>query len=403
MDYEDIGDIKGKGICYRIIRGDLFLAQKKDMYRKGHNHALMLDAAVLTAWLKIESLRNIIDLPKIIQRALITRKLLFSENGITKEHSLSYQEYNLKVCCDFDSVLKKFPCESYTITPLMHKTKEQSLVLLNASLRNNGEYFAIGDTNRKPNLKLLNGIYKDVEKHLFNSHYNSYALYFDEGFFVYRNIVNNTKIHFFATCSWFSHNHKQNDELSFCLDINDRCIFDDPGYAAFGTVAQDMEAKSELSHSTLTIEGQEWSDKKLADKSSKFLNVENKHHGFLLSGTHKRMASYQIYRYFSFDNGLLTILDRVKSDEDKIKKCRHRFVLGKKISPLIDASKVSLFNGEDCLVVVDVENGDGYWDIGSCIYVDSNPYEIKETKCIDYYSDSDSDTLFKIINQSIMI
>ena len=88
-------------IARKNYRHDISSLMKETVYRAGHNHGLMADVALLQATRMSEYCSKIIDVPSVQERAKKTLSAMFFSSGLTKEHSLSYQLWNLNYAMEF--------------------------------------------------------------------------------------------------------------------------------------------------------------------------------------------------------------------------------------------------------------------------------------------------------------
>ncbi|WP_447044888.1 DUF6270 domain-containing protein [Vreelandella sp. H-I2] len=322
--FEAVSDAKGVGLCNRILKEDILLLQSEHMYRYGHNHGLMTDIALLKIAVDDAKLSSLVDLNLVISRAEKTIKKLWTKNGVTKEHSVSYQEHNLLYTVEFYNLLSRLGLGK-EFQPFIKKLKIETKRFLGFALRSNGDYFALGDTLRKPNLNIIKSVYFDSipsenECNLLSDRSKELGAYCKDGFFFYRGMIDGVPLHFATTCNWHSNSHKQNDEFSFSLDFNGLSIVDDPGYSGVGGREILNNLKSEMHHSTLLINGVAWKDKKLSDGSSRILGFSTSESGFSVEMEHARIDKTIMRRTFLFKDKTLKVEDSIYSELQELEQ-----------------------------------------------------------------------------------
>lgn len=175
----------------------------------------------------------------------------------------------------------------------------------------------MGDSFRLPNRKILEKVYGSGNDNQIGVHKLLAPYSVEEGsysnshFFIYRGVLNGKKIHFSATCCWDSHNHKQNDELSFCLEVDGVTVFDDPGYTEFLPWDDIVKLKSECYHSTILISDKDWSDKLASNGKSRIENAFSDKNGFYLEMVAERVEGFEIRRVIKLKDGKLYISDSI--------------------------------------------------------------------------------------------
>ncbi|WP_279144056.1 heparinase II/III domain-containing protein [Helicobacter pullorum] len=332
-----------------IIARDLKFLQNDKIYRVGHNHGIMADTTLFFFY--NNGFRDHISLMPILHRSYITFNAMWSSFGETREHSVTYQEFNLEQTLaylrELDILFNRNKNESCDLfVNSTNKTsellKETTKIFLGFMLTSKKLYFPIGDTVRKPSVGSLSKIFfpsrktMDISEILYpysvmNGSYSS------ESYFMYRERSFGRYIHFVCTCNWNSDAHKQNDELHFCLQIDDDIIFDDCGYTDFLSKEQYGELASEFSHSGITINNHNYTPKEKSNNKSKILNAEANLFGFKVAMQHNRIENCCINREIVFNNKLcfFEINDEVISEDSLIgEQINFRFVLSPHISVL---------------------------------------------------------------------
>lgn len=327
-----------KNILRRLIIQELENLQSDKMYRPGHNHGLMVDLALLDLVFAFTEYQSRVNLELVLERSAKSLNAMWHTSGLTKEHSVSYQEYNLTLTAKYFELLEKLNIEALTNTSLEDIFSE-SKKFLGYALKESGEYFPLGDSFRLPNKEILNKVFGQGEARssheLLMPYSDEEGIYCNKNFFIFRKTVSGSKVHFAATCCWDSHNHKQNDELSFCLEIDGATILDDPGYTEFLDWGTIQKLQKEDVHSTLTIPGACWSDRKETNGKS-YLLAREINGGFSLSMVAERVDGVAFEREITLYEKSLTINDNISyslSDQKRLETLINcRFVLAQGVN-----------------------------------------------------------------------
>lgn len=308
--------LNASGICQRLLAAEVANLQSPSMYREGHNHGLMVDLALLRFVRDVPEKQSWVNIDLVIARSSATVDAMWHASGLSKEHSISYQEYNLPLTVEYFELVASLGLQAQAKINLA-KVREESRRFLGFALRANGEYFPLGDSFRLPNEKILNQVYGHADQPdahaatLLAPYAGAEGVYANEHFFIYRQRLNGRNIHFAATCCWDSHNHKQNDELSFCLEVDGVSVFDDPGYTEFMPWEDMLRLKHEAAHSTLIMDDQPWSDVKAANGRSKIVESSTSTTGFRLLMTMERYPGFVCTREVALADGELTVRDAI--------------------------------------------------------------------------------------------
>ena len=158
---EDIDAISIVDICNLLIKAEVKNLQRPEMYRDGSNHGLMLDIALLNVVVDFPEFASDVDLPLIKKRSVDTIDRMWHESGLTREHSISYQEFKLPITVEYFNVFNALGEEPGCKADLS-RILEESKKLLGFALKANGEYFPLGDSFREPKPDLLRNIYENI-------------------------------------------------------------------------------------------------------------------------------------------------------------------------------------------------------------------------------------------------
>ena len=332
-------------IIEEIIHSDIGMLLDKNVYRKGHNHGLIADTALLKMALSSPKWKKYVPEKEIIDRGKETIAMMFHDNGLTKEHSLSYQLWNANFALEFIDVATSygFSVNNPSREPLLEMTKK----LISNFTYTEGFQFALGDSFRYHNTNLIKKIYG--ENFIHETMISNDGIYFNQEFASLRFVGNNDQeIHMVTTSGYNSHIHKQNDDLSFCLSIDGQIIFDDAGYSDSCNKQQYDFLRSARGHSTLTFSGEDYPDGVGIGKSRILKATDNGDKNFEIVGEHQRLQGHKLVRKMNLDKNGLSIHDSFPESEiEGARKIKRRFVLG-------DGMKLK-FN-DNCLEIVDEHN-----------------------------------------------
>lgn len=333
-EYGAHADSSIKNIVRRLIVQEIKNLQSDKMYRSGHNHGLMVDLSLLNLVLGCPEYKPRVNLELVLERSAKTLDAMWHASGLTKEHSVSYQEYNLPLTVEYFELLDKLNVEPLASVSL-ENIVEESRRFLGYALKVTGEYFPLGDSFRLPNENILNKVFGQGEvrsaRELLMPYSEEEGVYGNRNFFIFRKTVNGRKVHFAATCCWDSHNHKQNDELSFCLEVDGVTIFDDPGYTEFLPWEGVKKLQSEASHSTVTASEIQWGDVRFPNGKSRILSSQHDVQGFSLSMSMERYGGFKIVREVEFNGDVLTVADAAAGHDLHDIKFKRKFVFGSEV------------------------------------------------------------------------
>ena len=147
---------------------DISSLMKESVYRPGHNHGLMVDVALLQASKINKYCSEIIDTLHVHERAKQTLSDMFFSNGLTKEHSLSYQLWNLNYAIEF--------FKESSSGPLVKASEEEyrtfSKEFIDHFLVDPNCQFPIGDSFRKINRNLYEKLFSSKPQTTSGTYHN---------------------------------------------------------------------------------------------------------------------------------------------------------------------------------------------------------------------------------------
>ncbi|MGP5224010.1 heparinase II/III domain-containing protein [Psychrobacter aquimaris] len=400
--YKDYHDLALSGIIVRLVKAEIGNLLSESMYREGTNHALMIDISLMNCFLSVEKLRYMLDLNYIVIRANETLLKIFYADGMTRENSISYQEYNYDIVNSFINKLEELTdyINSDILTEIISfadVVKIETKKILGYSLRDDGTYLELGDTFSDPKPGMLQDFQLDSPnfnsnvKELLHPYSSKSGYYVNNGLILYRDIKEKNIVHFGQTIMYGSNTHKQNDELSFCLSLNGDDVFIDPGYSTSVSYEQQEYMKSSFSHSTLNVLGSTWKTFDIGEDSNQVKNVSYTNDELSYTLVHKRIENFIISLDVVINPNSLS-LSYSSINQTNIPNLKvNRFVLSadSKIIQLSD-NKLIIKTKEKNVELI-VLNGDNIKIlVGNSIYTKFNSDLVsKESKVIDifYYAD----------------
>jgi hypothetical protein len=287
-----------------------------ETYSPGSNHSIMSDLALLNCSLKIQATNEVVT--NIKNRLINNIDSIFNVNtGATKEHSISYQEFNLllihntlnEISALSNDIIKNKDIQF--INSIYHKVKRFSKFILYSSWLNGFGYLPIGDTfsTCKPNiLKKIFGVKNPNE--LFDGEFVP-IVFFSKSFGLY--ILKTEYIQLSLQNSFHSLIHKQNDDLSITLSINGEPFFIDGGY--HDILTRSLQLKSTNCHSMPICK--EIKLKNSMDFKSGSL-IEISDDMMSVCAEHSRYGELIIKREISIESGCINIKDTINVFDQRI-------------------------------------------------------------------------------------
>ncbi len=366
----------------------------KETYKENNNHGLMVDKAILQCLFEDSDLlkKHENDVGFVIARMQKQLDGIFDKDGFCKEHSISYQEYNLGTALGLLEIMKKgaglgFDDQITDLYERVGRIKEASRKALGFLLKDDGTYITVGDSFPEPKSAILNKAFGSKDPHI--------ALYpesKEEGFFyngtlgvsVYRSAV----IHLVFNASWHSYVHKQNDDLSIYLRVNGEDVFVEGGYSDLIT-RDEINTMSEYLHSTIIPDGKSWLRRGETKKGFSRMNVpcfDTARRSCLFSAAHTRVEGAILERKIEImDTGqTLKIIDTATGEGLGI--IRHRLIINSQFN--IDFVDKEVFlsskNNKISISYDDGDKGRG-WETGFIDVVSGK--EIKGLRFLDFVSE----------------
>jgi len=357
------GEQSTADLCERIMRKDIVMLLTPKIYRAGHNHGVMADTAILETLDRLQSADQDIR-ETVIRRGTESQAQLFDDDGITREHSISYQEYNYPIVMRFWKAAANHLTDSHRNKQkkLAHATRE----MLGHFTRANGQFFALGDSFRLPNASIRKQ-YPEIDSRSTALDDND-RLFCKGGFFSYARNTTSPRLHFVAIACWNSQNHKQDDDLSFCLEIDGKMIFDDPGYTFVVKTAEMALLSSANIHSTVTVQDVEFGSRKDAPSGTGFHECSQHARGFILNGSHARIPGLVINRRWYLTGNRLSIVDSIHGQLSDATMSQHSFVLATDIKFVEIDRRIHLIRDDSLVGVLQADDESGSWSAAMVPY-----------------------------------
>ncbi|MGO3744456.1 MAG: heparinase II/III domain-containing protein [Alcaligenes aquatilis] len=412
--FKKVGNSLGIAICEVLVKAEILNMSRPAVYRTGHNHGLMLDMALLKCGLAFPSLASRVDVAMVVDRAMKTLRAMFTDNGFTKEHSVSYQVFNAALAVECVLLLKSSKIESHAFESFVVRIAEATGALARFFVNSSGQCFPVGDSFRL----MLGPQFEKVMQYI-----KKEAALGSDSYAVPWQLETNESLHvrdsfaalryaspsagrwqLFFTCGWHSHNHKQNDEMAFCLEVDGRVIFDEVGYTEFVPWESVLEHKRETLQSNFSLTGVPWTDTQSADGSSQILHVEDRHDVFLIAAEHQRMPGFIASRTLVFDKvSQLRITDRLRSATGDVisHELEHRFVLSPDLALGLHDDHVSIGWDGGRQLRMFATGSNGRWVLRDVPYVTADRTVVASTKMLvfvvskDFRSDVETEFLLE--------
>lgn len=317
------------------------------------NHALMADLALLAYMDRSNMDKDAIV--KIFDRILINLEAIFDfETGACKEHSISYQEYNLNILYTIQNKIKFYTgfypeLESINsnIRNIYNKVKNFSKFLLYSAYTKNKGYIPLGDSFEAYKPQVLKRVFNvETPGELLDDKYHN-MIFFSESFgsYIYKSEDLILSLH----NSLHSATHKQNDDLSITLSFLGIPIIIDGGHHDIHT--KPLELKSEKCHSLPLLLDKKLLSPNKVNKNSRLILEEN---GYSVIASHHRYLSATMERKVKIGTHEIRIVD---SCNDKSSKVISQYIISPDVEVLhIRENKVLLQTGHVLLELTCVKN-----------------------------------------------
>lgn len=373
-----------KDICQKLLKEDVSKLLDDKIYKMGNNHALMADIALLTLQNEHPNIINSEIQKNVLQRSLKNYKLLFSNNAIAKEHSITYQEWDCLYALKYLAILKK----SQEYQEFANKEEEKLInatkLLLASFIKEDNTYFPVGDSSRWPILNQLPFFDKNLTPYENLKPYFIYGVqYWEEGFSAYRN---KNGIQAIFTCGHFSNFHKHNDELTFCFSVNGQTILDEVGYSGYLGGKRGLVLLDEENHSTICIKNKKWTNN--IDRFSKNFPPSEKYDFY---GKHNRIDGYEISRGIKFidkkETFLIKIHDSIENFEKKEKETIYigKFIFNPNIKLISKCNYIYIYYKENLIGHLIFQKSIKF-ELIEVPYIGANARVLNKTTAVKFFS-----------------
>lgn len=322
----------------------------KSTYKENNNHGLMVDKAILLCLIKDKWLLEKFgtEVSFVISRVEKQLDGIFDKEGYCKEHSTSYQEYNLGIALDLLDVMESgrglgFDTQIDDLRSRVEQIKFASRKALGFLLKDDGTYVTVGDSFPQPKPGILEKAFgsRDPKTALLPES-EQHGVFYNKtlGISVYRD----SNIHLVLNASWHSYVHKQNDDLNVFLRVGGEDVFVEGGYSDILS-SKDIDTKSELLHSTVTVSDKPWLGRGDVGKGSSFLSEpenEKESGAVTFFGEHTRVNGCSVKRCVTIKPAEGRII--IKDSVEPVKDCLHRFVVPKDVPVEVSESECRLFS-----------------------------------------------------------
>jgi hypothetical protein len=290
---------------------------------------------------------------------------MFDKEGYIKGHSVSYQVFNAALAIDFLTLLKGFGDLDREISMFVKNIVNTTRTFAPFFMKENGQCFPVGDSFRDPipQMEKVFALSDDADITSLLKCLTWWPATLDEllyangNFFIYKHSsIEAGRLHLFFTCCWHSQNHKQNDELAFCLEVDGRAIVDEVGYTEFVPWEKALEHQREILQSNFSILGLAWSETKTYDGSSRILDCKNSSDELLIEAEHRRMPGFVATRTIRYaKKRRLLVCDRLRRIDAArwSGEIEHRFVLSPDAKCRIEGARADIFLDGTCFLTPD--------------------------------------------------
>lgn len=356
-----------------------------ETYKENNNHGLMVDMSLIGC-LKYDFFFNFIatDIKFIKDRIIKQLRGIFFENGYTKEHSISYQEYNMGLLYDLKLLLKDAKLGFSEFDDIYNKCYLSTKKLLGYALKVDGCYIPVGDSFNTPNTKIIGKIYKtnNVKEALYPYADKEGLLCLDNfGIAIYRK----NKLHLSLNASWNSYVHKQNDDLGLNVSYDGEDFVTEGGYSDI-IDSKTIDFKSEYLHSTILPHKTEWLPRFLNDKGySSIICSQQEESITVMKAKHNRANYISLEREIVINENGFILTDEASCESKKIFK--HRFLVPAEHYVSYEEGVV-LIKGLKSSLEIRALNGRGIWNFYKGIVGVYNNYE-RSLIALDYEDSSE--------------
>jgi hypothetical protein len=302
-----------------------------EIYRPQTNHGLMIDRAILVATHAMPS----VDVDGSRRRAAIERAeaqidWLFTAEAVTREHSVSYQEYNLRICLQLLETLGRIG-GAEPFAQKLRRLLEAGQEFLAYALDHAGRYFPLGDSFREPNPQIgkafrESGVLREAFARGLAAQPRlelaevSLLAYPDAGFAFIQRAADEALTRVASTASWHSEIHKQRDDTSFVLSYADHELLVDAGFSDRRVESQEGKlSRSEWAHNVVVCPAKPWRTFTRGEDIKPYTRLVGYHVGQDAVGVraqHRRIEGVLVTRTLALlGANMLLVVDEVTAEE----------------------------------------------------------------------------------------
>jgi hypothetical protein len=301
-----------------------------DVYRPRTNHGLMVDKAMLCVSRAIPAADPDAKHAEVaLRRCAEQVAWLFTAEGATREHSVSYQEYNLNVCLELRDALVKADIGPELVASLDRLLRDGQELLAHATDAA-GRYLPLGDSFREHNpdviaafrrrgildQRLAYALSRGVEGTPLEP---ALVVYPEAGFaFIRKGADPSRSVQLAMTAAWHSDVHKQADDLSFVLSEGHRELIVDAGYSDRREGAQVARStRSELAHNVVLCRDRPWRAFARQDvmRQTRLTHYHASPDLIAVRGQHARIERASVQRTIVLiDTSKLLVFDAIESE-----------------------------------------------------------------------------------------
>jgi len=301
-----------------------------DVYRPKTNHGLMIDKAILCASKAIRAADPDSKYASVaLRRCAEQLDWLFTAEGVTREHSVSYQEYNLNICLELRDTLLKINSGPELVLRLDALLRDGQELLAHATDAE-GRYLPLGDSFREHNPALLTGLRRRglLDGRLAHAltrgregsaGEHELIVYPDAGFaFVRRGPRPRPSCQLAMTAAWHSDVHKQADDLNFILNDERGELIVDAGYSDRrdeSPIAR--RSRTELAHNVVVCRQRPWRTTSAGTdvrRSTRLTHLQANAELVAFRGQHARIEGAFVKRSLVLiDTSKLLVLDEIET------------------------------------------------------------------------------------------
>lgn len=309
-----ISQVVNEGKIYRPdIHNNHQAMVHKSLYYVTAKHPQLLTESERSKYMKLS-----------FERSLDQILHIFTKNGVTREHSPSYQLYNLGIVMDIRKLVEESGADSPELDTLLARAQE----FIAYSILPDGTMPAIGDsfvpdslTEAYELLQLIDNpdlALRDVLKNYDVRLKNELIIWPLANMAIIRKKSDENYSHIFFMASNLSKTHKHDDDLSFTYFTDGHRFIVDTGYDDFQTMHKSNSNISKYRnasvHNVIIAEKSRWKSRGNPAKT-KITGYAESDNLIVVQGEHRRIPRTVVKRtLILMNNDRLYIIDQITSD-----------------------------------------------------------------------------------------